>query len=279
MDWKGIRLSLSSGNPNQSNQYPVLKTWFVRLGTPYNFENAKMALRSNVAPMGDLSRKKIAKDESLEEATMGNYTELSENQLSLSFDIDIPYDILSNGKAHSISLQELNLKAEYRYYAAPRVDKQVYLVAAIEDYSKYNLLPGEANIVFEGLYVGKTYIDPNQTDDKLTITMGNDKKVSVKREKIADKSQTKFISSYKEQTFTYDILLRNNKKEPISLVLKDQYPVSTEKDIEVELLESTRASQDEQTHILTWELTLKPNETKTFRISYKLKYPKDKTVN
>ena len=279
VDWKGIRLSLSSGNPNQSNQYPVLKTWFVRLGTPYNFENAKMVLRSNVAPMGDLSRKKIAKDEYLEEATMGNYTELSENQLSLSFDIDIPYDILSNGKAHSISLQELNLKAEYRYYAAPRVDKQVYLVAAIEDYSKYNLLPGEANIVFEGLYVGKTYIDPNQTDDKLTITMGNDKKVSVKREKIADKSQTKFISSYKEQTFTYDILLRNNKKEPISLVLKDQYPVSTEKDIEVELLESTRASQDEQTHILTWELTLKPNETKTFRISYKLKYPKDKTVN
>ena len=159
------------------------------------------------------------------------------------------------------------------------MDKEVYLVAAIEDYSKYNLLPGEANIVFEGLYVGKTYIDPNQTDDKLTITMGNDKKVSVKREKIADKSQTKFISSYKEQTFTYDILLRNNKKEPISLVLKDQYPVSTEKDIEVELLESTHASQDEQTHILTWELTLKPNETKTFRISYKLKYPKDKTVN
>ena len=173
----------------------------------------------------------------------------------------------------------MQLKATYKYYTAPRVDKDVYLVAAIEDYSKYNLLPGEANIVYEGLYVGKTYIDPNQTAETLNITMGNDKKVSVKREKVAEKSQTKFISTNKEQIFTYDIILRNNKKEPVTLVLKDQYPVSIEKSIEIELLESSHASVDELSHILTWELTLKPNETKTFRLSYKLKYPKDKTVN
>ena len=240
-----------------------------------------MELRSNAAPLADLSRKKIAKDEevNMEESTMAHYTALSENQLNISFDIDTPYDILSNGKVHSISLQELQLKAAYKYYTAPRVDKEVYLVAAIEDYSKYNLLPGEANIVFEGLYVGKTYIDPNQTTETLNITMGNDKKISVKREKVVDKSQTKFISANKEQIFTYDIILRNNKKEPVNLVLKDQYPVSIEKSIEIELLESSHASVAEETHILTWEVSLKPNETKTFRISYKLKYPKDMIVN
>ena len=281
VDWKGIKLHLSSGNPNKSNQFPILKTWFVQLGHPRDFSNARMELRSNAAPLADLSRKKIAKDEvvHMEESTMAHYTALSENQLNISFDIDTPYDILSNGKVHSISLQELQLKATYKYYTAPRVDKEVYLVAAIEDYSKYNLLPGEANIVFEDLYVGKTYIDPNQTTETLNITMGNDKKISVKREKVVDKSQTKFISANKEQIFTYDIILRNNKKEPVNLVLKDQYPVSIEKSIEVELLESSHASVAEETHILTWEVSLKPNETKTFRISYKLKYPKDMTVN
>ena len=281
VDWKGVKLALSSGNPNKSNQFPVLKTWFVQLGHPRDFSNATMELRSNAAPLADLSRKKIAKDEvvHMEESTMAHYTALSENQLNISFDIDTPYDILSNGKVHSISLQELQLKATYKYYTAPRVDKEVYLVAAIEDYSKYNLLPGEANIVFEDLYVGKTYIDPNQTAETLNITMGNDKKISVKREKVVDKSQTKFISANKEQIFTYDIILRNNKKEPVNLVLKDQYPVSIEKSIEVELLESSHASVAEETHILTWEVSLKPNETKTFRISYKLKYPKDMTVN
>lgn len=281
VDWKGVKLHLSSGNPNKSNQFPVLKTWFVQTGRPRDFSNARMELRSNAAPLADLSRKKIAKDEEvdMEESTMAHYTALSENQLNISFDIDTPYDILSNGKVHSISLQELQLKATYKYYTAPRVDKEVYLVAAIEDYSKYNLLPGEANIVFEGLYVGKTYIDPNQTTETLNITMGNDKKISVKREKVVDKSQTKFISANKEQIFTYDIILRNNKKEPVNLVLKDQYPVSIEKSIEIELLESSHASVAEETHILTWEVSLKPNETKTFRISYKLKYPKDMIVN
>ena len=152
------------------------------------------------------------------------------------------------------------------------------MVAAVEDYSKYNLLSGEANIVFEGLYVGKTYIEPNQTNETLNVTMGNDRKISVKREKISDKSQTKFISGNKEQIFTYDIILRNNKKEKVDLVLKDQYPISTDKSMEVELLESSKAIVDDKTHILTRELTLKPNETKTFRLSYKVKYPRDRVI-
>ena len=108
--------------------------------------------------------------------------------------------------------------------------------------------------------------------------MGNDRKISVKREKISDKSQTKFISGNKEQIFTYDIILRNNKKEKVDLVLKDQYPISTDKSMEVELLESSKAIVDDKTHILTWELILKPNETKTFRLSYKVKYPRDRVI-
>ena len=39
--------------------------------------------------------------------------------------------------------------------------------------------------------------------------MGRDKKISIKREKVVEKSGTKFLSSYKEQTFTYDITVRN----------------------------------------------------------------------
>lgn len=281
LDWKAIRLSLSSGNPNFNNQFPILQSWHIYLGElgelstrtrNYAFE----ARADNRAPMPQ--NKMILADAKLEESTLSQYTTSSENQLNVSFDIDVPYDILANGKAHSVSLQELHLKADYKYYTAPRVDKEVYLVASVEDYSKYNLLAGEANIVFEGLYVGKTYIDPNQTSETLNLTMGNDKKISVKREKVVEKSQTKFISGSKEQIFTYDITLRNNKKEKIDLVLKDQYPVGTEKSIEIELLEASKASVDEQTHILTWDISLKPNETKTFRISYKLKYPKDKVI-
>jgi TonB-dependent SusC/RagA subfamily outer membrane receptor len=209
---------------------------------------------------------------------MDDYTSITEKELNVSFDIDIPYDILSNGKVHSVALKELKLPANYRYYAAPRIDKDVFLTAEIIDYSKFNILPGEANIIFEGLYVGKTTINPSQTSDSLQLSMGRDKKIVLKREKVVEKSGTRFLSSYKEQTFTYDITVRNNKKEAIQLIMEDQYPISTDKEITIELLEKDNAKVNQETGILTWYLNLGSNETKKIRMSYKVRYPKDKTI-
>jgi uncharacterized protein (TIGR02231 family) len=177
-----------------------------------------------------------------------------------------------------VALKEIKIPATFKYFAAPRVEKEAFLLAEITDYSKYNLLNGEANIIFEGMYVGKTAINPSQTSDTLNLSMGRDKKISIKREKVVDKSGTKFLSSKKEQTFTFDITVRNNKKESAQLMLKDQYPLSSDKEIEIELLESDDAKVNSETGILTWDLDLKPNETKKIRISYKVKYPKDKMI-
>jgi len=281
IDWKKVKLTLSSGNPNQNNVAPLLQAWFLRYNYPFKYQkdandNENKDNKSNVIESVVVQgyRTTTKKDKS----SISNYTEIVEGQLNVSFDIDIPYDILSNGKAHSVSLKDIKIPATYKYYAAPKVEKEAFLLAELNDYAKYNLLPGEANIVFEGMYVGKTMINPNQTQDTLNLSMGRDKKISIKRERITDKSGTKFLSSYKEQTFTYDITVRNNKKEEINMLLKDQYPLSTDKEITVELLDKDGAKENEETGVLTWEIKLKPNETKKYRISYKVKYPKDKLI-
>lgn len=343
IDWKKVKLTLSSGNPNQNNVAPLLQAWFLRYGQIRNVSlnqstnaNAIQALTGKVSGLtldSDKDKKIVLRGsrsitgennalvvidgitssanilaqlppetiKSLNvlkgaQATslygsqgvngvivvttkdMNDYTTIEEQELNVSFDIDIPYDILSNGKAHSVSLKDIKIPATYKYYAAPKVEKEAFLLAELNDYAKYNLLPGEANIVFEGMYVGKTIINPSQTQDTLNLSMGRDKKISIKREKITDKSGTKFLSSYKEQTFTYDITVRNNKKEEINMLLKDQYPLSTDKEITVELLEKDGAKENEETGVLTWEIKLKPNETKKYRISYKVKYPKEKII-
>jgi uncharacterized protein (TIGR02231 family) len=281
IDWKKVKLTLSSGNPNQNNVAPLLQAWFLRYNYPFKYEkeandNENKDNKSNVIESVVVQgyRTTTKKDKS----SISNYTEIVEGQLNVSFDIDIPYDILSNGKAHSVSLKDIKIPATYKYYAVPKVEKEAFLLAELNDYAKYNLLPGEANIVFEGMYVGKTTINPNQTQDTLNLSLGRDKKISIKRERITDKSGTKFLSSYKEQTFTYDIIVRNNKKEEINMLLKDQYPLSTDKEITVELLDKDGAKENEEIGVLTWEIKLKPNETKKYRISYKVKYPKDKLI-
>lgn len=280
IDWKKVKLTLSSGNPNQNNVAPLLQAWFLRYGYPANYHTMNLNASPNAvqALAGKVSGLQADKNYKDGESSISNYTEIVEGQLNVSFDIDIPYDILSNGKAHSVALKDLKLPATYKYYAVPKVEKEAFLLAELNDYSKYNLLPGEANIIFEGMYVGKTVINPNQTQDTLNLSMGRDKKISIKREKVVDKSGTKFLSSYKEQTFTYDIIVRNNKKEEISMLLKDQYPLSTDKEMTVELLDKDGAKANEETGVLTWEIKLKPNETKKYRISYKIKYPKDKVI-
>lgn len=280
IDWKKVKLTLSSGNPNQNNQAPILSSWFLRYqNREYGERYGDMDAKSNVLQEVVVQGYRTAKKDKEETSSISNYTTINENQLNVSFDIDIPYDILSNGKKHSVALKEIKLPATYKYYAAPRVDKEAFLLAEINEYSKYNLLPGEANIIFEGLYVGKTVINPNQTSDTLNLSMGRDKKISIKREKVVDKSGVKFLSSYKEQTFTFDITVRNNKKEEMQMLLKDQYPLSTDKEISVELLDDGKAKVNKETGILTWDLHLLPNETKKIRISYKVRYPKDKTID
>ena len=191
IDWKKVKLTLSSGNPNQNNTAPILQAWFLRYGYPrtYGYDNSNAKLNT-VVVSGYMKKDKAEMDES----SISNYTTINENQLNISFDIDIPYDILSNGKAHSVALKDLKLPATYKYYAVPKVEKEAFLLAEISEYSKFNLLPGEANIIFEGMYVGKTMINPNQTSDTLNLSMGRDKKIAIKREKIADKSGTKFLS-------------------------------------------------------------------------------------
>lgn len=276
IDWKKVKLTLSSGNPNQNNTAPILQAWFLRYGYPrtYQYDNSNAKLNT-VVVSGYMKKDKAEMDES----SISNYTTINENQLNVSFDIDIPYDILSNGKAHSVALKDLKLPASYKYYAVPKVEKEAFLLAEISEYSKFNLLPGEANIIFEGMYVGKTMINPNQTSDTLNLSMGRDKKIAIKREKITDKSGTKFLSGYKEQTFTYDITVKNSKKEAIELLLKDQYPISTDKEITIELLDNGKAKVNTETGILTWDVKLNAGETKKFRISYKVKYPKDKFID
>jgi uncharacterized protein (TIGR02231 family) len=279
IDWIKVQLTLSSGNPNQNNQAPTVNPWFLRyqqLQETPSLAHARAELQEVVVVGYGARKKNFDKNTN---SSISDYTTINENQLNISFDIDIPYDILSNGKAHSVALKEIKIPATFKYYAAPRVEKEAFLLAEIVDYSKYNLLKGEANIIFEGMYVGKTTINPSQTSDTLNLSMGRDKKITIKREKVTDRSGTKFLSAKKEQTFTFDITVRNNKKETAQLLLKDQYPLSPDKEIEIELLQSDGAKVNTETGILTWDLDLKPNETKKIRISYRVKYPKDKLID
>jgi uncharacterized protein (TIGR02231 family) len=198
--------------------------------------------------------------------------------LGVTFDISIPYDVNSDNKPHTVAFKEYEVPATYKYYAAPKLSTDAYLLAEVTNWEKFNLQPGNANIIFEGTYTGKSYINPSNITDTLSLSMGKDKKIIITKEKQQDFSSSKFIGTNKKQVFSYLIKIRNTKKESIDLTLKDQYPLSTDSDIEVELLESNGAEVNKETGMLLWQLKVAPNETKTIKLSYSVKAPKNKIL-
>lgn len=214
--------------------------------------------------------------------SMDDYISQSENELNMVYNIDLPYSIPGNGKEQNIDLHTKETSAEYKYYCAPKLDGETYLLAEISDWEKLNLLSGKANITYDGTYVGESLIDARSTQKKLSLTLGTDKRVSVKREKLQDFSSTRFLGNDTKQVFSYRLTVRNNQNKPIQMTLKDQYPISTNKNIEVELISKDTTpwtANIEELGVVTWEEKIEAGETKTYQISYSVKYPKGSNIN
>ncbi|WP_166387599.1 mucoidy inhibitor MuiA family protein [Polaribacter sp. 11A2H] len=202
----------------------------------------------------------------------------TENQTTVNFEIKTPYTIKSDNKSYSVDIDTYNLSAFYQYYAVPKIDKDAFLIANISNWEQYNLLEGEANIFFEGTYIGKTLLDVRYATDTLQISLGRDKNVSVKREKVKEFISKNFMGSKKEESRGWNIDVKNNKSQQINMVIYDQVPVSTNDEIKIEVSEISGAKKTPESGEIKWEFTIAPNESKNFILRYLVKYPKNKTI-
>ena len=289
LDWKGVKLTLINGNSSRNNYAPTVSPWFIYARSPKEREIQREEISGKSAVMR--ARKTVSVDaaeydvsnalEGRAEGIAVGYAgfNVNANELNTSYDIDIPYDILSNNEDHLISLYQQKIPADYQYFTAPNYDREAYLLAKIKDFSKYNLVSAPASVIFENMYIGETRISPDQTNNEMNITLGNDPKISIRREEVQDKSGEKFLSSYREKVITYDLVIKNNKKEQISIEVKDRFPLSNNEAVKIEVLDKSGAAKDDEKGFLTWNIKLSPSETKKLRVSYKVRYPKDYTVS
>ena len=209
---------------------------------------------------------------------MEDYVSSSEDLLNRTFDIDLRYSIPGNGKSQKITIAKNEYPATYKYYCVPKLDTKVYLVAETnQDLDKLNLLSGDANVSFGGSFVGTTYINANADAKKLSFTLGEDKGIVVQRKKVKDFSSKKTLGSDIKVVSNFETTIKNNKSKKISITIKDQYPISTNKKIDVELLEETTKATTslETTGIMTWNYELGAGQSQKITLSYSVKYPKD----
>ncbi|WP_312902259.1 DUF4139 domain-containing protein [Chryseobacterium taichungense] len=273
LDWKNVELHLVSGYPNVRKQIPSLSPWSLFYQEPVVTHTPGMQADKVENYYASAVQEKSVADVAL----LG--PSISRNQLNVAYDLKDFYTILSNNQDNSINLDRTEIPATYTYYSIPRVDRTVYLIAELDNLDKYNLINAEANVIFENTNVGKTTLNAENTESKLLLTLGDDKRISVKREMIKDKTMEKSISSSnKEQQFAYQFTIRNNKSEKIKLRIKDRIPVSQDKQIIITLINKGGATYNEETGELTWDVILNANETKKMEFSFKVNSLKNRVV-
>jgi hypothetical protein len=91
-------------------------------------------------------------------------------------------------------------------------------------------------------------------------------------------SQKKFFGNNRVDTRHYEILVRNNKQQSISIIIEDQFPISTAKEIEVENKQARDGKIDEETQKVTWQYTVEAKKEIKVALKYSVKYPKDKRL-
>ncbi len=290
MPWNDIKLTISTGNINQSGTQPVLSPWWINFNMPATYKrkaetrndyysnapaaNGSLNLSMSSEPGVALQDfKSVSWGNSLGESVI-----VSDNALNVEFDIALNYDVPSDGQVHLVNMIDYTLNANFEHYTVPKLEGSAFLLARISDWEKLNLIPGTANIFFEGNYVGQSTIDPNITGDTLNCSLGRDKKVVVKRNKLKDQTSSKLIGGEKTQTFTYEIVLRNLRKEPIIIHVFDQYPLSQDKEIVVEPNATGSPLKNEERGEWHWKLNLGNGDSKQLKVGYTVRYPKEKQV-
>lgn len=201
-----------------------------------------------------------------------------ENQTNIEFAIATPYSVPSDGKQYTVEINQLNLDASYEYAVAPKLSTDVFLTAKLTDWNKYNFLSGEANLFFEGTFIGKSLINTNATADTLSLSLGTDKNIVVTRKSLKDLTERQSLGSNRKETKDWQIEVKNRKNQPVNLLVEDQVPVSQNSSIDVETQELSGGTLDKLTGKVSWNVALKPLNDKKIELKYLVKYPKNQTV-
>jgi uncharacterized protein (TIGR02231 family) len=282
VDWKDVKLSFSNATPWIAGNIPILNPWFVDYYYPISRSlqgrAAGISVKRSEAPvMMEMAKADKAMEENVVEAAPVS-VQKQVGETTITFDVAVPYTVQSDGKVQMVEIQRITTPADYKYVTLPKLSPLAYLTANITDWAKLSLQSGEATLYFENSFVGKSTLDVNQLKDTLTISLGTDNSILVKREKRKDFTSRKVLGSNRTDTYSFLLTVRNNKSNPVKITLNDQIPVSSNSGITVDAIELSGGKINGQTGEIKWDLEIKSQETKQLVLTYSVKYPKDKTV-
>ncbi|MBL7912956.1 MAG: DUF4139 domain-containing protein [Bacteroidia bacterium] len=306
INWADVKLKLSTSDPTRNASKPTVMPWFLNFNSDVygqssgylsnnanknfyqksqindgNLENqfgAKQQLNEVELKSWNEYQTKNRRDEANNTKKIV-YEEVQVSELSAEFEIKKPYSIPSDAKPYIVEVTTYSLNATFKHYSLPKVEKDAFLLARITGWEDLDLIEGPANVYFAGTFVGQSYVNPRSVNDTLDLSFGRDSKVIVTRTKIKDFNNEKVMGNNRKMTYSYEMVIKNNRKTAINIDLEDQKPISQSNEIVVEVTELSKGQVNPDDGKVSWKFLIPPGESQKVIYTYTIKYPKNRNVD
>jgi len=291
-DWKDVLIALSTAAPSLGGEPPKLYPLHLE------FEDVSVraaqaptsargfARRTSIAAEMDQEARETARREREKEKEkkpqVNVMTSKVQNQgTSATYHIDRKSTIASDNKPHKVTIAKTSVDAVMEYVVVPAKSENAYLKAKATNTTAYQLLEGDMNVFMDGLFVTTSKLQRTNPGEEFQLYLGIDSGVRVEVKPTARQEEPPGLFKTKmTKTMKYNTVIRNNKKNPITVLIYDQLPFASDKSIRVTVKEPADNSEYtiSEESIMKRSITLNPTKERGLKLTYVIEYPSEKQV-
>jgi uncharacterized protein (TIGR02231 family) len=282
-NWDGVRMALSTSSPALASQPRELQPWLLDIYVPRPAARAMErdeeslaggvagAMRKTAAPAAPPAAAREAEVETADVADTG---------LHVNFEIKRAVDVPADGAPHKFPIDAPTIKMTYDYAAVPQTREAAFLRGTLTNSLAYPLLPGGADLFIGQDFVGTMVLPLTASGEEIRVFFGEDGQIKVKSEQIKrEKIAAGFLSKTEKLHLVQRITVQNLRQTAVSIDVSDRLPVSQNSKIEVTNISLLPAPAKKETNgLLSWTLSLAPQEKKEISLEYTIEYPKDARI-
>ena len=290
-DWDNVKLTLSTARPNIGGRMPYVASWNLEV---YHQARKEVYSKARAAALDNTQQYEPYYLSSTYEVQAGapeakaevGYAEMSQSGVSVSYIIQRPATVKTDGAENRLPMATQILKASFEYSSYPKASTYAYLGSQVINSKDLQLLAGEVNLFLDGQYVGKSNIDHVGPGEEFYLYLGINENIKVKRELIAKKIDDVLIanipSSTIRVTFQYKLLVENNTGLPVKMLLFESMPVSNNDRIKVKIfdvpLEPKVKDWEDRKGVWRWEFPLESAQKKEIFYSFNIEHPREMQI-
>jgi uncharacterized protein (TIGR02231 family) len=296
-DWSGIKLSLSTAQPQRGTSLPDLPPFWLDLfkdgyggGAVGNMMD-KLARREVAAApaMMAMEEKVVASDSSLA-APASRPAQFAGAKIETGgfvseYKITGPASVKADGTETKLMVGPFSTESQIKIHIKPQISTDAFLVAETKLKGENPILSGQVSLFRDGAYVGESSLPLLRPEESHALFFGTDDQVSVKRKVLEDKkSEGGMIvrDNTLERYFVTEIQNLHSKK--MDIVVEETTPTGRNEKIQTEILADQTTSgfvadSENIKGLLRWDFPLDPKAKKDLKLGWKVTWPKDENLS